>query len=149
MIRPYAPSDRALLDALYERNGGNPWSFPDPGHRSTLQVFVVEEGGRVTGAIAAIAMMEVCLAVDHTVGTPRERLTKARALIEEGCRWAYGAGFSWAYTPVPKEISGWFRKLKKFIGVKDDDRVHGILDLQERYEWSLSSPPASESKTSA
>lgn len=150
MIRPLTPADLPALDAFFERNGGNPWAFPDPRHPHTVQVYILEEEGQIKAAMAGVTMVEVCLALDRKDGsTPAKRLHRARSLIEEGCRWAYSNGFTWAYTPVPKEIAGWARKLRKLVGVKDDDRIHGILDLRERFEWSLSSSPAGESKASA
>lgn len=148
MIRPYHPSDRPALDRFFERNG-NPWSFPDPEHPKTMEVFVMEEDGEVKALLAGVAVLEVCLAVERTDRSkPSERLSRCRAIIEEGCRWAYSQGFAFAYTPVPKALAGWARKLRRFVGVVDDDRIHGTLDIRERFEWSLSSPLANESKTS-
>lgn len=135
MIRPYRPSDRAELARLL---GENEIGFPSPEHPAVVDVLVDERDGRIVAALGAVHVLEGFLALDRDDGSsPRERLGRARSLIEAGAREAYGRGYRVIYTPVPRHFAGWFRKLLRLCGVIEETRFIGALNLKERFEWSL------------
>lgn len=132
------PSDRPAVQSLIERFGhyglGHDWD-------DRVFAFVVAENdsGEIVGAAALRWEAECVMALDPALPR-RERLRAAAALVTDGCRRAKSLGVSEIYAPVMGVFDTFARALKRFRGVRQDDRQQLIISVDERCGGPRSTP---------
>lgn len=134
ILRAYEPRDRETVMALMEAKDDQ--LILDPSHPANPITVVMEDDGRVVGALVGRIKLEVHLALDHTVGHPAERLDWVRALYEYGVDSLEGIGApSIEFAAAPKERS-WIKRIEKLPFIKRDERVHFRV-MKEVYHGGL------------
>lgn len=132
------PSDRPAIQSLIERFGlyglTHDWD-------ERVFAFVVAENddGKVVGAAALRWEAECVMALDPDLSR-RERIRAAAALVTDGCRKAHRLGVKEIYAPVMGAFSTFARVLRRFRGVRQDDRQQLIISVDERRGCSRSTP---------
>ena len=131
-------SDRPAIQALIERFG--PYGLTFDWDERVFAFFVTEnDKGDIVGAAALRWEVECVMALDPKCHR-RERLRAAASLMTEGCRKAHRLGVHRIYAPVMGVFATFARALRRFRGVRQDDRQQLIISVDERRGCSRSTP---------
>ncbi len=133
-----SPDDRPAIQSLMDRFGANGTTH-DWDDRVFGMVVVEDDAGRVVGAATLRWQAEAFLTVDRSLSR-RDRIRAIAALVNDGCRKARQLGVSEIYAPVVEVFSAFARLLRRFRGVRQDDRQHLIISVNERRGCSRSTP---------
>ncbi len=121
VARPYQPSDRAALLAIWERQAAaidlsKDCDFPDPEHHQTLATVVLmdEQTGQVVGAGTARIGVEVGMVLDPEWADPRSRLRAAMVAFSKGLTPVWGAGFKVVFARIVGKTRWADRLVEKF-----------------------------------
>lgn len=132
------PSDRPAIQSLVERFGpyglGHDWD-----DRVFAYVVAENDRGEIVGAAALRWEAECVMALDPALSR-RERLRAAAALVTDGCRRAKSLGVKEIYAPVLGAFDTFARALRRFRGVRQDDRQQLIISVDERSGGPRSTP---------
>lgn len=132
------PSDRPAVQSLLERFG--PYGLPRDWDDRVFAFLVAEDDhGKLVGAAALRWEAECVLALDPDLSR-RERIRAAAALVTDGCRKARRLGIREIYAPVIGAFATFARVLRRFRGVRQDDRQQLIISVDERSGCSRSTP---------
>lgn len=131
-------SDRPAVQGIMDRFGANGVT-QDWDDRVFAMMVVENDGGQVVGAATLRWQAECYMALDQSMSR-RDRLRAASVLVNEGCRRARAMGVRKLYTPVLDVFSAFGRALRRFRGVRQDDRQQLIISVDERSGCSRSTP---------
>lgn len=132
-IRPYTPSDREKVLRLREAHGKE-YVFPDPDDRLNIGYFLLEDDdGELLGASVARLTVEGFVLINKRRGTPQDRWSWVRAVIEAGTRWAYNTGLGEHHFWVHPKLRSFARRMAGIPGVHSEHRHSFTVDLKERY----------------
>jgi hypothetical protein len=107
-IRPYKPSDAAIIDEIYSRSDRN-FRLPDLYHCPKLAVIENDEG-QVIG-LGAIQMLPELVLVIDTDRPNREKVEALKGLMRLGIQLATADGFNEVYAfPDSKSYAGVLQK---------------------------------------
>lgn len=132
------PSDRPAVQSLIERFGLYGLS-QDWDNRVFALLVAENDRGEIVGAAALRWEAECVLALDPALSR-RERLRAAAALVTDGCRRAKKLGLRELYAPVMGVFDTFARALRRFKGVRQDDRQQLIISVDERSGGPRSTP---------
>lgn len=133
-----SPNDRPAIQSLMDRFGANGLTH-DWDDRVFGMMVVEDDSGRVVGAAALRWQAECFMVIDRSVAR-RERLRAIAALVNDGCRRARQLGVREIYAPVVDVFSAFAKLLRRFRGIRQDDRQHLIISVDERRGCSRSTP---------
>ena len=131
-------NDRPAIQSILERFGA--YGLTQDWDERVFALLVAEDDdGRVTGAASIRWQAECFMATDPALSR-RDRLRTASALINDGCRHVRKMGVRQIYAPVVGVFSAFARALRRFRGVRQDDRQQLIISVDERSGCSRSTP---------
>lgn len=133
-----SPDDRVAVQSLMDRFGANGLTH-DWDDRVFGMMVVENDDGKIVGAAALRWQAECFMTVDRSLSR-RERLRAIATLVNDGCRRARSLGVKEIYAPVVEVFSAFARLLRRFRGVRQDDRQHLIISVNERRGCSRSTP---------
>lgn len=133
-----SPNDRPAIQGIMDRFGGNGLTH-DWDDRVFAMMVVEDDTGRVVGAASLRWKAECFVAIDRSIPR-RQRLRAVAALVNDGCRRARQLGVNEIYAPVLGVFSAFAKLLRRFRGVRQDDRQQLIISVDERSGCSRSTP---------
>lgn len=131
-------SDRPSVQAILDRFGAHGLTH-DWDERVFALLVAEDERGEIVGA-ASLRWQAECFMATDPARSRRDRLRAAAALINDGCRHARRLGVKQIYAPVLGVFSAFARALRRFRGVRQDDRQQLIISVDERSGCSRSTP---------
>jgi len=104
----------------------------DPEDRTNPHTLLLFKDGELVAAMSGHVSLEGSLCVSQ-IGDAKEKWGWIQTIVEAGLREATRLGFKDVRFATPLGLKRYFKRLLTLRGMHQDDRVHGIVNLSERY----------------